>query len=357
MFSDIFIRRPILATVCSLLIILAGAIVIPTLPIARYPELTPPSVTRDRVLHRRQRAGGRKRGHHAARAGDQRRRGHEYMQSSSTNSGVSTITVTFDDRPRSGSRRRRRPEPRQPGARPHAGRRAHERHHGHEEHGRVPRRARFLLEGQPLRRAVPQQLRRPVRHATRSSACPASATSSSSASASSRCGCGSIRPSWRRAASRAGDVVSALREQNVQVAAGALGDAPAPADQMYRSASARWAGSPKPHEFEDIVVKAGKDGALVRIKDIGRVELGAETYSSNLRFGGLEAAGVGIQLLPTANAIQAFEGVMAEMQRLEKNFPPGPRMAAGVRQRRRGPRVDHRGPEDAGSRRSGWSSW
>ena len=61
----------------------------------------------------------------------------------------------------------------------------------------------------------------------------------------------------------------------------------------------------------------------MRIRDIGRVELGAETYSSNLRYGGLEAAGVGIQLLPTANALQAFQGVMAEMQRLEKNFPPG----------------------------------
>ncbi len=77
------------------------------------------------------------------------------------------------------------------------------------------------------------------------------------------------------------------------------------------------------NQFEDIVVKAGDDAALVRVKDIGRVELGAETYSSNLRFGGLNAAGVGIQLLPTANALEAFQGVMAEMARLERTFPPG----------------------------------
>ena len=76
MFSELFIKRPILATVCSLLIILAGAIAIPTLPIARYPDLTPPSVVCRRVLHRRERAGGGERGDDAARAGHQRRRGH-----------------------------------------------------------------------------------------------------------------------------------------------------------------------------------------------------------------------------------------------------------------------------------------
>src|ERR687897_817518 len=76
-------------------------------------------------------------------------------------------------------------------------------------------------------------------------------------------------------------------------------------------------------EFEDVVVKAGKDGALVRVKDVGRVELGAETYASNLRFLGLEAQGIGISLLPSANAIEVFQGVVAEMDRLERTFPPG----------------------------------
>ena len=71
------------------------------------------------------------------------------------------------------------------------------------------------------------------------------------------------------------------------------------------------------------MVKAGRDGSLVRVRDIGRVELGAETYSSNLRFGGLDAAGVGVQLLPIANALEGVQGVMAEMARLERSFPPG----------------------------------
>ncbi len=61
----------------------------------------------------------------------------------------------------------------------------------------------------------------------------------------------------------------------------------------------------------------------MRVRDIGRVELGAETYSSNLRFIGLEASGMGIQLLPSANALAVYQGVMKEMARLEKSFPPG----------------------------------
>ena len=72
------------------------------------------------------------------------------------------------------------------------------------------------------------------------------------------------------------------------------------------------------------MVKAGNDGAAgARSSDVGRVELGAETYSANLRFIGLEASGMGIQLLPSANALEVYQGVMNEMARLEKSFPPG----------------------------------
>ena len=71
----------------------------------------------------------------------------------------------------------------------------------------------------------------------------------------------------------AGEVVSALREQNIQVAAGALGDAPAPAEQMYQISVRAMGRLSEVTQFEDIVVKAGKDASLVRVKDIGRVEL------------------------------------------------------------------------------------
>ena len=121
----------------------------------------------------------------------------------------------------------------------------------------------------------------------------------------------------------AADVLTALREQNVQVAAGALGDAPASSDQSFTISVRAQGRLSEASEFANVVVYAGRDGTLVRVKDIGRVELGAETYASNLRFIGLEAMGVGVQLLPRANAIEVYNGVMAEMARLERNFPPG----------------------------------
>ncbi len=102
-------------------------------------------------------------------------------------------------------------------------------------------------------------------------------------------------------------MVSALREQNLQVAAGALGDAPGGRRQAY-NLSVRVRGRlTEPEQFEDVVVKAGAGAALVRVRDVGRVELGAETYSANLRFIGLEASGMGIQLLPTANALEVYQ--------------------------------------------------
>ena len=119
------------------------------------------------------------------------------------------------------------------------------------------------------------------------------------------------------------DVTNALREQNVQVAAGSVGAQPSSEDQMFQL-SVRAAGRlTEVAEFENIVVKAGQDGALVRVRDIGRVELGAEDYSSRLRFAGVEASGIGIMLLPTANALETFSGVAAAMERLDDQFPPG----------------------------------
>ena len=96
MFSDLFIRRPILATVCSLLIILAGAIAIPTLPIARYPDLTPPSVTVTAFY-----TGANAQAVESAVTTPLEQvingvEGMLYMRSSSTSTGFSSITVTFE---------------------------------------------------------------------------------------------------------------------------------------------------------------------------------------------------------------------------------------------------------------------
>jgi HAE1 family hydrophobic/amphiphilic exporter-1 len=125
----------------------------------------------------------------------------------------------------------------------------------------------------------------------------------------------------------AGDVVNALREQNVQVAAGSVGDSPARAGQTYQISVRAEGRLREAGEFENIIVKSGKDASLIRLKDVGTAELGAETYASILRFQAHDAVGFGVVALPTANALDVERGVIEEMERLKTTFPPGMRYA------------------------------
>ena len=174
--SDVFIRRPILATVCSLLIILAGAICIPLLPIARYPALAPPSVTITAFY-----TGANAQAVESAVTTPIEQvvngvEGMTYIQLLEHQQRHQHDQRLLRHRPRPRPRRGGRAEPGQPGARPPARRRAHHRRHGHQEHGRLHGRPRLLLEGQPLQRASSSATTSTSTCATRSSACPASAT-------------------------------------------------------------------------------------------------------------------------------------------------------------------------------------
>jgi hydrophobic/amphiphilic exporter-1 (mainly G- bacteria), HAE1 family len=120
------------------------------------------------------------------------------------------------------------------------------------------------------------------------------------------------------------DVVAALREQNVQVAAGQVGRPPAPEGQALQLNIVAKGRLSEPREFEDVVLKAGPaPGALVRLRDVARVELGAEDESQLLRYNGRQTAGLGVTQLPTANALDVADLVKAEVQRLSKQFPKG----------------------------------
>ncbi|MGV0104026.1 Transporter, hydrophobe/amphiphile efflux-1 (HAE1) family [Nostoc sp. DSM 114160] len=119
------------------------------------------------------------------------------------------------------------------------------------------------------------------------------------------------------------DVANALSEQNLQVGAGRIGQEPAPKGQRYQldvRAASRLA---EPSEFEEIVLKTGDDNTLVKLKDVGRAELGAENYSSFLRFRGNDAVGLGIYQVPGSNALDVAKGVKAELALLAPSFPPG----------------------------------
>ena len=286
MFVDTFIRRPILASVCSLVIILAGAIAIPTLPIAQFPELAPPQVavtafynganaeTVETAVTNAARAGDQRRRGHAVHHLDERQRRHERRSPSRSTSTRNLDIAAVDVQNRLSQARGRLPnEVKQVGVIGHQGRRttscsAAAVYAEHNEYdtlfisnyvdrfvrdeikrvpgvGDVDRLRRADVRDAALARS--RQARRPQHHGRRGG--------------------------------------RALREQNVQVAAGAgrVG-AGARRGRRSRSACASAGRLTEPSEFENIILKRSADGALVRVKDVGRVELGAESYATASRY-------------------------------------------------------------------------
>ncbi|HEV2222153.1 MAG TPA: efflux RND transporter permease subunit [Candidatus Acidoferrales bacterium] len=118
------------------------------------------------------------------------------------------------------------------------------------------------------------------------------------------------------------DVVSALQEQNVQVAAGQIGQPPAPKGQAFQISIRAMGQLIEPSEFDNIILKSA-DGTLVRVKDVGHSELGAQDYSSNLFINGHEAIGLAVQQLPNANALEVDRLASAELEKLSHTFPAG----------------------------------
>jgi multidrug efflux pump len=121
----------------------------------------------------------------------------------------------------------------------------------------------------------------------------------------------------------AGDVVNAIREQNVQVSAGQLGADPTPAQTDFLTSINVRGRLRTPQEFGDIVIKNGDQGQVVRLSDVARVELAAGDYTMRT-FKDLEySSTVGIYLSPGANSLGVANAVYAKLDELSKNFPPG----------------------------------
>jgi hydrophobic/amphiphilic exporter-1 (mainly G- bacteria), HAE1 family len=322
MFVDTFIRRPILATVCSLVIILAGVLAIPQMPIAQYPQVAPPTVSVTAIY-----TGANAETVETAVTTplEQAINGVEgmlYMTSSSTNSGASQIVVTFDTT--------RDPDIAAVDV----------QNRVNQAVARLPAEVRQLgvtvqksatnfvmaagaysdqgeYDSLFLTNYIDVYVKDPLKRVPG----VADIFIFGAGNYSMRVWLDPVRLAARHLT--AGDVVNALREQNVNVAAGSVGDSPAPEGQTYQL-SVRAAGRlHERSEFDNIIVKAGDEGALVRLADVAKVELGAESYGSVLRFLGRDAVGFGVIALPTANALDVNRGVMAELTRLSKSFPPG----------------------------------
>ncbi len=119
----------------------------------------------------------------------------------------------------------------------------------------------------------------------------------------------------------ANDILTAIRDQNIQAAAGGFGNPPAATGQSFQY-SARVKGRlTSVQEFENIVLRNGPNGAAIRLKDVARTELGTQDYGTSMYSGGQPGAAFGINQLPEANALDVARGVQNKMEELSKTFP------------------------------------
>ena len=319
---DFFIRRPVFATVCSLLIVLAGAVAIPNLPIEYYPELAPPQVT---VTSRYTGASAQIVESAVTTPLEQAINGVEgmkYISSTSGNDGTSTITVTFDvtrDQDLAAVDVQNRVST---------------------ALGRLPQEVQST--GVTVNKSSTAFVMVAALYAENGEYDNLFLSNYADVymiDALKRIeGVSEVRNFgerkyamriWldpRRMASRnltAADVVSALREQNVQIAAGEVGQAPAPTGQGFQISIRVRGRLADPDEFGNLILKTGADGRLVQLKDVGRAEVGAENYNSAIRFNGYDGIALGVFQLPDANALDVFLNVDAELKRLAARFPPG----------------------------------
>ncbi|MBH3443155.1 efflux RND transporter permease subunit [Pseudomonas moraviensis] len=321
-FSQFFISRPIFAAVLSLLILIAGAISLFQLPISEYPEVVPPTVV---VRANFPGANPKVIGETVAAPLEQAITGVEnmlYMSSQSTADGKITLTITFalgtdlDNAQVQVQNRVTRTEPKLP-----------------EEVTRI---------GITVDKASPDLTM--VVHLTSPDKRYDMLYLSNYAILNIKDelarlgGVGDVQlfgmgdyslRVWldpNKTASRnltATDVVTAIREQNRQVAAGQLGAPPAPTAQSFQLSVNTQGRLVSEEEFENIVIRAGDDGEITRLKDIARIELGSSQYALRSLLNNQPAVAIPIFQRPGSNAIDISNEVRGKMEELKKGFPQG----------------------------------
>lgn len=120
-----------------------------------------------------------------------------------------------------------------------------------------------------------------------------------------------------------GDVMTAIRDQNVQAAVGAIGDPPVPEGQTFTLTMNVQGRLVDVEEFENTVIRSDVDGRVLRLKDIARVELGSSVYRVTASYRGLDAAAMVVYQIPGANAIEVVDGVKHRLDELSQDFPEG----------------------------------
>ena len=318
---DFFIHRPVFATVCALLIILAGAAVIPTLPISLYPALAPPQVT---VTSNYVGANAQVVESAVTIPLEQQINGVEgmhYITSTSSNDGTSSIDITFNtgyDLNTAAVDVQNRVNTAQ---------------------GRLPQEIKntgititkanpnfvfaagfFSPDGSLSNQYISNYLDVYVKDPLKRIKGVGDVLIFGERKYAMRIWLDPAKLAARNLT--ATDVINALQEQNVEIPSGQLGRPPAPANQAFQITLRVVGRLTDPREFEQIILKNTPNG-LVQLKDVGHAELGAETYDSNLEYSGHEAIGIGVQQLSDANALDVDKAAKAALADLAKSFPPG----------------------------------
>ncbi len=321
MFVDFFIHRPVFATVCALLIILAGAICIPNLPVAMYPTLAPPvvSVTADYIgadaetvekavtIPLEEAINGVE--------------GMRYISSASTNSGSCEIDITFqtgynlDIAAVDVQNRVASVEGRLPGEVVSTGIDVLKSNFNF-----VLGAGFFTRDGRYSSEYISNYLDIYVIDALKRVPGVGDVVNFSARKYAMRVWLDPVRLAARDLT--ATDVVNALEEQNVEVPAGQLGQPPADPKQAYQIPVRVVGRLTSPEEFDNLIVKNSPNG-LVLLKDVGHAEVGAEDYATALKYQGHDAMGIGVEQLSNANSLEVDRKAKAALEQLSKNFPPG----------------------------------
>jgi multidrug efflux pump len=321
-FSHVFIRRPIFAAVLSIVTVLVGMIAMFQLPIAQYPEIAPPTVVVRAVYPG---ANPKVLAETVATPIEQEVNGVEdmlYMSSTSTSDGVMSLTITF-------------------------------------KLGTDLNIAQVLVQNRVAIALpkLPEEVRRLGVTTTKKSTdltmvahlispdgsrdelylgnyaflqvkdqlarIPGvgDVTSLGSRDYSMRIWLDPEKLAARNMT--AGDVVRAIREQNLQVAAGTIGQPPVPSGQDFQLTISTQGRLLDEQQFAEIIIKQGSQGQVTRVRDVARVELAARDYSISSRLSGKPAAALVIWQLPGSNAIETSDAVRAKLEELKKYFPPG----------------------------------
>jgi multidrug efflux pump len=315
-----FIDRPVFAWVIALTILLAGLIALRTLPVEQYPDIAPPSLSIRATYPGADAAVVES---NVTQVIEQELNGVEgflYMSSSSQSNGSASITVTFD---------------------------------ASTDIDTAQMNVQNLISG--VEQRLPEEVRRQgirVNKATSGFLLILALTSKSGGTsglelgnfAKTRledelrrvAGVGDIRHFSSEYAMRiwldperlagfglsAAEALAAVQEQNSQSVGGALGDQPIADDTELNAAILTQNRFTSPEQFAAIILRANPDGSAVRLGDVARVELGAQSYLFNMQYNGKPAAGMAISLTSGANALATAEGLKARMTELAHGFPP-----------------------------------